>query len=119
MARKRPVVTELSGLSDASGDLTLKTKPGEPGQLLCVELVAVRNATTDTTCLAHIGIERAGLQLWLETLVLTTHARTYNYYHTIWIPSDYSVVVKFATAGSGILCSALVLGYLTDRPDAE
>jgi hypothetical protein len=119
MAGKRPLVTELSGLTDSSGDLTLKTKPGEPGQLLCIQLVAVRNATTDTTPLAHIGIERAGLQLWLETLALATHARTYNYYHPVWIPSDYSVVVKFASGGSGILCSALVLGYLTDRLAAE
>lgn len=119
MARKSPIVTELSGLTDSSGDLTLKTRPGEPGRLLCVELVAARNATTDTTCIAHVGIERAGLQLWLETIALPTHGRTYTYYHPIWIPSDYSVVVKFVLGGNGNLCSALVLGYLSDRPAAE
>ncbi|MDP2323458.1 MAG: hypothetical protein Q8N51_05455 [Gammaproteobacteria bacterium] len=118
MARKSPIVTELSGLSNSSGDLTLKTRPGEPGQLLCIELVAARNTTTDAT-LVHVGVERAGLQLWLETLVLTTHGRTYNYYHPLWIPSDYSVGVKFASAGSGTVCSAVVMGYLSDRPAAE
>jgi len=118
MAKKAPYIAELSGLSNSSGDLTLKTRPGETGQLLCIELVAARNDTTDAT-LAHVGIERAGLQLWLETLVLTTHARTYNYSTSIWIPSDYSVVVKFASAGSGTLCSVVILGYLTDRPVAE
>lgn len=115
MARKSSIVTELSGLSDSSGNLTLKTKPGSPGRLLCIELVAARNTTTDAT-LAHVGIERAGLQLWLETLVLTTHERTYNYYHPIWIPSDYSVVIKFASAGSGTICSAVVMGYLNLTP---
>ncbi len=118
MAKKATVITELSGLSDASGDLTLKSKPGAPGQLLCVQLVAARNAET-AACIAHIGVERAGLQLWLETLVLTTQARTYNFYHPIWIPSDYSVVVKFAAGGSGKLCSAVVMGYLSDRPAEE
>jgi len=115
MAAKKPIVLSLSGTSDASGNLTLKTKAMAPGKLLCIQLVAVYNAETDN-CLADVGFERAGLQGWLETLVLTTHARWYPYYHPFWIPSDYQVVIKFSSGGSGKLCNAWVLGYLA--PDA-
>jgi len=115
MAKKKPIVLPLSGTSDTSGDLTLKTRPMEPGKLLCVQLVAAENDSTDN-CRADIGLERAGLQVWLETLILTSSPRIYPYYHPVWVPSDYRVVVKFSSAGSKKVCNAWVYGYLA--PDA-
>jgi len=111
MARKKPILLPLSGVSDASGDLTLKTKPMGAGGLLCVQLISVRNDDT-ASCLAHIGVERAGLVSYLETIVMTTAGYTYPYYHPIWVPSDYRVVVKFASAGNKKACYAVVFGYL-------
>jgi hypothetical protein len=116
MARKKPIVLPLAGTSNTDGDLTLKTRPMEPGKLLCVQLVSVLNDDT-ANCLAHIGFERAGLQVWVETILMSTATRTYNYYHPVWVPSDYRVVVKFEDAGDSKLCKAWVYGYLAS--DAE
>ena len=109
MALPQPTVYSLSGTCDASGNLTLKTRRGEPGQLHCLQLVAVRVIATDTV-LVDVGIERAGLQIWLETLSAGTKNRIYTYYHPVLIPSDYQVVVKFSAAGNKQLCEAWVLG---------
>lgn len=114
MSLPQPTVSSLSGTCDASGNLTLKTRRGEPGQLHYVQLVAVRVTATDTV-LVDIGIERAGLQFWLETLSMANKARVYCYYHPVHIPSDYQVVVKFSAAGNKQLCEAWVLGaYVSD-----
>jgi len=105
-----PTVQVLSGTCDASGNLTLKTRRGEPGQILNLQLVAVR-VTATSSVLAAIGIQRAGLQIWLETLVLTTASYVYNYHQPVLIPSEYQLVVKFSAAGNKQLCEAWVLGY--------
>lgn len=117
MGLPQPTVASLSGTSDASGNLTLKTRRGEPGQLHYLQLVAVR-VTATSSVLAQIGIERAGLQLWLETLVMTTATYVYNYHRPVIVPSDYQVVVKFSSAGNKCLCEAWVLGSYVSAVDA-
>jgi len=111
MAGKRPFLFPLAGTSNAAGNLTLKSRPLKPGEVLCVQLISVRNSDTDS-CLATFGFERAGLQVWLETVTMTTKAYVYNYYKPVWVPSDYQVVVKFSAAGDSKLCEAWLYGYL-------
>lgn len=118
MAGKRPFLFPLAGTSDASGDLTLKSRPLRPGEVLCVQLISVRNNDTNTV-LATFGFERAALQVWLETVVMTTATYVYNYYKPVWVPSDYQVVVKFASAGNKKLCEAWLYGYLARNGETK
>lgn len=118
MAGKRPFLFPLGGTSDASGDLTLKSQRLKTGEVLCVQLISVRNNDTGA-CLATFGFERTGRQVWLETVVMTTATYVYNYYKPVWVPSDYQVVVKFASAGNKKLCEAWVYGYLEPNGKAQ
>ena len=111
MAGKRPFLFPLAGTSDGSGDLTLKSPRLKAGELLCVQLISVRNNDTGS-CLATFGFERASLQVWLETVVMTTATYVYNYSKPVWVPSDYRVLVKFSAAGDSKLCEAWLYGYL-------
>ena len=113
MGKKHPILIEMAGVSSAAGALTLKSEPLKPGDLLCVQLVSVSNAITDH-CLAKIGLERAGLQVWLETLHLVDAGRIYNYYKPVWVTSEHQLVVVFSEAGDGKACSVWGYGYLEE-----
>lgn len=113
---KRTVLIELSGKCTSGGALTLKTPPMDPGDIFRLDLVAVENDSTDN-CLADVGVERSAMSYPLETVVMATHGRVYNYYHPVDLLSDDRVVVIFSAAGNAILCKAWVYGSL--KPAGE
>lgn len=111
-----PIILSLSGTSTAGGLLELATKPFEPGAIVCVYLIAAQDEATDGA-IVDLFVERSALQFGLETLTLTTHARKYDFYHPIRIPSDYGIRGKFSSAGNASLCKLWVYGFLEPAPE--
>lgn len=114
MDKKHPILIEMAGVCTAAGALTLKSEPLKPGDLLCVQRVAVLNNDTAAT-IAKIGFERAGLQVWLESITMTTAGLVYALKEPIWVLSDYRLVVVFSTAGVSKTCYVWGYGYLEER----
>jgi hypothetical protein len=50
---------------------------------------------------------------------MTTATYVYNYYKPVWVPSDYQVLVKFASAGNKKLCQAWLYGYLARNGETK
>ena len=119
MAKKHPIFIELSGVSDASGDLTLKSKPLDPGDLLCIQRVSVLNNDT-ASCVAKVGVEVSGRQSWLESVTMTTAGLVYApVKEPVWVLSDYQLVVVFSSAGNKKTCYAWGYGYLEERESSR
>lgn len=114
MAKRHPIFIELSGVSDSSGNLTLKSKPLDPGDLLCIQRVSVLNNTT-ASCVAKAGVEVSGRQSWFESITMTTAGLVYAAVkEPVWVLSDYQLVVVFSSAGSAVACYAWGYGYLEE-----
>lgn len=113
MGKKHPIFIELSGVSNASGDLTLKSKPISLGDLLCIQRVSVLNNDT-SSCVAKVGVEVAGRQSWIESVVMTTAGQVYAIKDPIWVRSEYQLVVVFSSAGNAERCYAWGYGYLEE-----
>jgi len=115
MQTRHPIDLALSGVSTAAGALTLRSDSFKPGGLLCLQLASMRSDDTDSV-VCTVSLERAGSNLDLETIVMTSKTYTYNYHHTVFAPSDYAVVFIFSSAGATKPVYAWVFGYWTEFP---
>ena len=113
MGKKFPIFIELSGVSNSGGTLTLKSKPMEPGDLLCIQRVSVLNDDTDS-CIAKVGVEAFGRQSWFESITMTTAGLVYAMKDPVWVPSDYQLLIVYSAAGAGKVCKAWGYGYLEE-----
>jgi hypothetical protein len=113
MGTKTTYLADISGVTDTSGDATLRTNRLRSGQLLCVQLVSVRSDDTDSV-LAHVSVERNGAVYSVETIAMTSSGNTYASDKSYWIPSDAQLRIDVEDGGSSVPIYAYVFGYLTD-----
>ena len=113
MAKRRPIFIELSGVCNASGVLTLKSKAMKPGDLLCIQRVSVLSEDTSTV-VAKIGVQVGSRQSWLESVLMTTAGVVYAMKDPVWVLSQYQLVIVFSAAGVSKPCYAWGYGYLEE-----
>jgi len=113
MGKRQTILYDLRGTADSSGACTLRSNRLRAGQLLCVQIVSVRQ-NDNNNVLVRVGIDRAGAFYEIVTLDLTKQGRTYSYSHTFWLESDCQLRLDFTGAGSGGICHAWLYGYLQD-----
>jgi hypothetical protein len=113
MGTKQTYLMDISGVTDASGDATLRTNRLRSGQLLCVQLVSVRSDDTNNV-LAHVSVERNAGVYSVETIAMTNSGYTYSSDKTYWLPSDAQLRIDVEDGGSNEPVYAYVFGYLTD-----
>jgi len=113
MARRQTVIYDLGGTTDSSGECTLRLNRLRPGQLLCVQCVAIRHDDTKEIE-ALIGIDRAALTYEVHTIETSTRGVTYSWKGPIWVESDCQLTVAFTGCGASQPVYAWVYGYLQD-----
>lgn len=114
MAKKHPIVLELSGAIDTTGNFDLTTARWKSGYLFCFQRVAFRVATNSPTQV-DIGVRRAGKNFWLETFASPTADDIDGFRPMIWVPSDYQIIVRVTGGTLGDLCEAWIYGYIEDQ----
>lgn len=108
---RETIVWELKGRTDATGDAILRSEPINPGQVLCIDLIAARNRDT-ANCVVEYAVEMAGRVSGLETEKMTTADYWYNYQHKVFVPSGYRVRLTFSDGGNNKRVEGFVYGYL-------
>jgi len=110
---KQTVLYDLTGTANAAGVCTLRSNRLKRGQLLCIQIVALRQ-NDNNNVLARIGIDRAGAFYEIETIDLVKQGRTYSYVADLFLDSNCQLRIDFAGAGSAGVCRAWLYGYLQD-----
>jgi hypothetical protein len=107
-------VWHVRGRLGSDGTGTLKTNQLVGGQLLCIQLISVRNPDTKTPDF-HIGVDRGGELYYIETKTPSGRGRAVRTKGPIWVPSDYQVRVDVSGGGDNDEVEMFVYGYLTNN----
>lgn len=109
--RKIPFIIPLKREATSTTTFTAKTAPWHPKDVVTVDAVSVSvDAHNDKT--VHVGISRAGLAIYLETLILDVNEAFYCTKAPIVIPSGYRVIVKCVSPTKGCNYSINVFGHI-------
>jgi len=113
---RHPIDLHLSGSSAADGTLTLRTLGFAPRGLLCLQRVAVR-CSENKSLVCDVSFERAGANLYLETLTTSEDDAVAAMQGPVYAPSDYGVCFEFSSLSAIDMAEAWVFGYWSDFPE--
>lgn len=105
-----PIIDDLQAISDGSANFDVISEYRKFGEIFCCQAVSVANLTSGGK-LAQIGIKRGEKNIWLETIVMTDDDHFYMYHHTVFMPIDHRIIVRFINTNDGDILRVNIFGY--------
>lgn len=118
MAEWQSFVLQLRRTATAATTFVISTRAFEPGLTLHIDAIGVTNLDSAGK-LVDVGVRRAGVDFYFETLTITTATYYYSTTRPFTIPSDYKIIVRALSPASGDRYIVNIFGRFVEKMGKE
>jgi len=108
---RQPIVLEISGTTDASGNATLRSNPLRRSGILALQWASFYSAST-ANAVATLSVEIDGYRYRIYSGVCATAGLAYGIELNVFVPADAVVRLDVSAGGNTQPFVAVVFGYL-------